>query len=80
MLRTVYTELLDRGASAELRDTLTPKGTFVAKTVRGRRYWYFQETAENGRVQRYVGPETLDLLDRIARHKQARDEIGRAHV
>ncbi len=73
MLRTVYTELLDRGASAELRDTLTPKGTFVAKTVRGRRYWYFQETAENGRVQRYVGPETLDLLDRIARHKQARD-------
>ena len=73
MLRTVYAELLDRTASAYLRDSFAQQGTFVAKTVRGRRYWYFQEAAEYGRGQRYVGPETPDLLAHIAHHKLARD-------
>ncbi len=68
MLQTAYAELLDRGPSAH-PSGFAQKGSFVAKTVRGRRYWYFQDPTEQGRAQRYVGPETPALLERIARHK-----------
>jgi hypothetical protein len=37
--------------------------------VRGRRYWYFQTANRDGRHQRYVGPETPELLERIAQHQ-----------
>jgi hypothetical protein len=47
-------------------------GAFTVKTVRGRRYWYFQAASADGRGQKYVGPETPDLLERIAAHKAAR--------
>ncbi|HME24085.1 MAG TPA: GSU2403 family nucleotidyltransferase fold protein [Acetobacteraceae bacterium] len=68
-LQTVYAELLDRVVAAEFRDVFPSHGTFVAKTVRGRRYWHFQHPAEQGRRRRYVGPETPELLEQIARHK-----------
>ena len=70
-LRTIYAELLDRAASADFADAFREDGTFVVKAIRGRRYWYFQEPAEVGRRQQYVGPETPALLERITRHKEA---------
>lgn len=81
-LQTIYAELLDRAASADFTDAFREDGTFVAKDIRGRRYWYFQEPAEAGRRQRYVGPETPALLERIARHKSARanEQDRRVHV
>jgi hypothetical protein len=72
VLQTAYAELLDKGPSAHPVG-FAQKGTFVAKTVRGRRYWYFQDPTDQGRAQRYVGPETPALLERIARHKLVRD-------
>jgi hypothetical protein len=72
MLQTAYAELLDRARSAAFAEAFPADGAFVAKTVRGRRYWYFQGGSANGRGQRYVGPETQGLLDEIARHKSAR--------
>jgi hypothetical protein len=75
-LQTVYAELVERAwLDAAERDFAGP-GNFVAKTVKGRRYWYWQASAEGGapRAQRYVGPETPELLERIARHRQARQE------
>jgi hypothetical protein len=72
-LRTVYAELLDRAAAADFGHTFPQDGAFVAKMVRGRRYWYFQDATANGRKQRYVGPETPDLLERMAHHKEARE-------
>ena len=81
-LQTIYAELLDRAASADFADAFPENGTFVAKDIRGRRYWYFQEPAEIGRRQQYVGPETAALLERIARHKGARasEQDRRVHV
>ena len=69
LLQTAYAELLDRTASSAFDEAFADDGQFIAKTLRGRRYWYFQEASAEGRRQRYVGPETPDLLDRIARHK-----------
>jgi len=49
-------------------------GTFTPKTIKGRRYWYFQVKSTEGRSQRYVGPESPEPLERIAHHKQAQDD------
>jgi hypothetical protein len=72
MLQTAYAELMDRTRSAAFAEAFPADGVFTAKTVRGRRYWYFQSASGNGRGQKYVGPETPELLDEIARHKSAR--------
>ena len=72
MLQTAYAELLDRTVAAAFDDAFPAEGVFAAKTLRGRRYWYFQANSAHGRKQKYVGPETPELLDRIARYKAVR--------
>jgi hypothetical protein len=71
-LQTAYADLLDRAAAAAFSDAFPEDGVFTPKTQRGRRYWYFQIPTKDGRKQRYVGPETPELLERIAHHKEAR--------
>ncbi len=73
-LHTAYAELLERCATADFEEAFAEDGVFTPKTVRGRRYWYFQITEDGKRKQRYVGPETEELLARIASHKQARED------
>lgn len=72
-LQTIYADLLDRAASAAFDDAFPEDGTFTSKVIRGRRYWYFQASTQDGRQQRYVGPETPELLDRITHHKHSRE-------
>jgi hypothetical protein len=72
MSQTTYAELLDRVRAAAFSQDFAGEGVFTAKLVRGRRYWYFQASSAHGRGQKYVGPETADLLERIAAHKAAR--------
>jgi hypothetical protein len=80
-LQTVYADLLDRCASAAFSRAFAEDGVFTPKAVRGRRYWYFQVTQEDGtRKQRYVGPETPELLERIKSHKEARSEQRDRHA
>ncbi|EJN12989.1 hypothetical protein PMI42_03604 [Bradyrhizobium sp. YR681] len=74
VLQTTYAELLDRSTHAAFDGAFAEDGSFIAKTVKQRKYWYFQ-TGAGDRSQRYVGPETPELLDRIARHKELRDDI-----
>jgi hypothetical protein len=74
VIQTTYAELLERCASAAFNEAFPANGTFVSKTIKNRRYWYFQVATEEGRAQRYVGPETPELLERIANHKEARDD------
>ena len=74
VLQTAYAELMDRAGSAAFEDAFPDDGVFVAKTVRGRRYWYFQLPAGSGRQQRYVGPETPELMERVAHHREARGD------
>jgi hypothetical protein len=75
LAQTTYAELLDRSeASAFERAFSAEGGTFVAKNVKDRRYWYFQTSTDSGRAQQYVGPETPELLDRINHHRQSRED------
>lgn len=73
-LHTAYAELLDRCASSAFGDAFPEDGVFTAKTIKGRRYWYFQSSSEKGRQQRYVGPETSQLLEQIKHHKDQRGD------
>lgn len=76
-LQTVYAELVERAWMDSAERDFAGDGAFVAKAVKGRRYWYWQHAdpgAPSGQRQRYVGPETPELLERIARHRQARAE------
>lgn len=72
MLQTAYAELLDRARSAAFEAAFPTDGTFTPKLQRGRRYWYFQTNTAAGRKQLYVGPETPELLQRIAAHNDAK--------
>ena len=72
IIQTTYAELLDRCAAAAFSDAFPEQGAFTPKEIRGRRYWYFQSPAKSGRAQRYVGPETTELLERITLHREAR--------
>ncbi|MEI9804754.1 MAG: GSU2403 family nucleotidyltransferase fold protein [Pseudolabrys sp.] len=73
-MQTTYAELLERCAAASFHDQFPNDGSFTKKTVKGRIYWYFQTSSEQGRTQKYVGPETPELLAQIAHHKEARDD------
>ncbi len=74
VIQTTYAELLERAAATAFSDAFQEDGTFTPKTVNGRRYWYFQLGTDQGRTQRYVGPESPELLEQIANHKQTRND------
>ncbi len=74
-MHTAYADLVDRCAVAAFESAFASDGNFVAKTVRARKYWYFQEKTPEGRRQKYVGPETEELLEQIARHRSALDDV-----
>ncbi len=74
VMQTNYAELLERCATAAFATSFPQDGTFIKKTIKGRRYWYFQTSTEQGRAQNYVGPETPELLAQIEHHKEARDD------
>ena len=80
VLQTTYAELLERCAVAAFSQGFSDNGNFVAKALKGRRYWYFQGRTSEGRAQRYVGPETPELLDRIAKHREIRDDERERHA
>ncbi len=76
LAQAMYAELLDLSNLPALDAALAEAGTFSVKTVKGRRYWYFQparRTSDRAAIsQRYVGPESDELLQRIARHREAK--------
>lgn len=74
VIQTVYAELLERCAIAAFSRAFPEKGVFTPKEVGGRRYWYFQTGSAEERAQKYVGPETPELLEQIKHHKAARDD------
>jgi hypothetical protein len=74
-LQTAYAELLERTAAADFDRAFGERGTFVTKEIKGRRYWYFQTLARGTKKQRYVGPETPELLERIASARRGIDDF-----
>jgi hypothetical protein len=74
LIRNFNRNIVPGSAAVAFSDAFPEDGTFTPKTVSGRHYWYFQLGTAQGRAQRYAGPETAELLERIARHKQARED------
>lgn len=68
--QTAYTQLLEAALGTEhLRSVADLPGSFNAKTVKGRKYWYFQYTEPSGKLrQLYVGPDT-EAVQRLMRRK-----------
>jgi hypothetical protein len=69
--QTTYAELVDLCSLDEFDATFPPNGSFVAVTVKGRRYWYYQSGAKDatGRQSRkYVGPDNEHTAKLVARH------------
>lgn len=75
-LRTVYAELIDQLETAQLVEGFPPgAGSFVTRTVKGRRYVYFKRATAAGLRDQYVGPETPELIDQIDRHKKLKSNV-----
>jgi hypothetical protein len=74
--QTAYAQLLDAALGAELvRSVADLPGSFNAKTVKGRAYWYFQYTEPSGKLRQvYVGPDN----DAVQRLMQRQRETGAA--
>lgn len=67
--QTAYAQLLDAALNAELvRSVADLPGSFNAKTVKGRTYWYFQYTEPAGNLRQvYVGPDNDAVRTLMAR-------------
>lgn len=72
--QTTYAELVERCSAAAFGASFPKDGVFISKSIKGRRYWYFQSPSSEGRKQKYVGRETPELLEQIESHKNARDD------
>jgi hypothetical protein len=67
--QAAYAQLLDAALGAEhARSVADLQGSFAAKTVKGRQYWYFQYTEPSGKLRQvYVGPDGDPLRRLMAR-------------
>ena len=72
--QTAYAQLLDAALGSELlRSVADLPGSFNAKTVKGRTYWYFQYTEPSGKLRQvYVGPDNDALQRLIQRQREDR--------
>ena len=50
-------------------------GSPVQRTIRGREYWYARSYVGNEEKERYLGPDTPELRERIERLQQQRDDL-----
>jgi len=72
-LQNIYAELVEQCAATEMAREFPAYGGFAVKTVAGRRYIYWQGQINGQRIQKSVGVETPELLNRIARHREIRE-------
>jgi hypothetical protein len=70
--QTAYAQLLDAALGAELlRSVADLPGSFNAKTIKGRTYWYFQYTEPAGKLRQvYVGPDNDAVRALMARQRE----------
>lgn len=80
--QTAYAQLFEACETSHfLRSAADLSGSFAAKVIKGRRYWYFQYTEPAGKLRQvYVGPDSSEVHALIARKKvkpASREAIGR---
>jgi hypothetical protein len=79
-LQTVYAELLERLMLEEIAHEFPSFGGFAHKTVKGKRYIYWQGQSGGVRKQKFVGPDepaTWARIERAKQIKQSDDERAR---
>jgi hypothetical protein len=75
VLQTAYAELVERCWMAQLTTDFPKSGVFIERRAGDRAYWYFREAQQEGkRRERYVGPRSTELDERVAAHAAARDD------
>lgn len=68
-VQNAYSDLLDR----LLDDTVVEiGGTPVQRTIRGRKYWYARSYVGNEEAEKYLGPDTPELRERMERLQKER--------
>lgn len=67
--QTAYAQLLEAAVAADhLRTLADLPGSFAAKTVKGRTYWYYQYTEPSGKLRQvFVGPDNEAVRSLMAR-------------
>src|SRR3954453_13289233 len=77
--QTLYSELAQRSLDARFTADFPTDGRFVAVTVKGRRYWYFDRpsgTAGQPPVRTYVGPaDDPDICTRVETFKDLKADV-----
>lgn len=68
LIQTAHAELVEHCSQEGPEE----RGAYTSKLIGGKRYWYIQTPSKEGRRQKYVGLETPELLERIAKHRDAR--------
>lgn len=65
--QTAYAQLLDAALAADVaRSIANLPGSFTSKTIKGKRYWYFQfRDPIAGVRQVYVGPDSREVQDLV---------------
>lgn len=63
--QAVYSELLERLRLAEINALADKEGSFVRRIVKGHPYWYLRRRIGVRINERYIGPESAELLERI---------------
>ena len=67
--QAVYSELLERLQLAEIQELTEKEGSFVRRLVKGNPYWYLRRRIGARINEKYIGPETPQLLKRIEKLK-----------
>lgn len=76
-VQVLYAELLDQLRAAE--NDLHPPigGSFVSKKIGKGVYWYLQRHEQGHRTQKYLGPETPELLQQIRTAREQQIDLRR---
>ncbi len=68
-IQAVYSELVELLQIAEIEGLMDQEGSFVKRTIKGNPYWYLRRRIGNRIHERYIGPETIELLSQMKKLK-----------
>lgn len=75
MYRTVFAELVQRSLDAAFETEFSTAGNFVRVPVKGRDYWYFEETQPK-KSRKYVGPaDDPEIAKRVEDFQRIKDDL-----
>src|SRR3546814_20297986 len=71
----MFAELAQRSLDASFTTDFSTSGNFVRVPVKGRNYWYFEET-QPSKKRKYVGPASdPEIADRVAAFTAIKDDL-----